>query len=103
MRGPNEGDDDYSRRIKQAQTYADDKVGSSVRSVPVSLIGAFFAGSFPAYLSLLVAGYDGDRLQLPLICAGAFTAAFAYLLIWERDKMRNRACEQYLKETSPHD
>lgn len=41
-------------------------------------IGHFAIATLPAYFALLAAGYDGDRLQVPLIAGGAVAAA----LIW---------------------
>jgi len=91
----------FDQRRKRAVTVANEKAGGAYRNVPISMIGAFFAGSFPAYCALVAAGYNGDRLQIPLICAGLATAAIAYLLIWERNKLWNKAYERYLEETEP--
>jgi len=102
MRGPSEDFKDFHDRRNRAVTAANEKAGPH-RNVPMSLIGAFFAGSFPAYCALIAAGYNGDRLQIPLICAGLATAAIVYLLIWERNKIWNKAFEQYLEQTKPRE
>lgn len=103
MRGPSEDFNDFDARSKRAVTAANEKAGGPYRNVPISLIGAFFAGSFPAYCALIAAGYNGERLQIPLICAGLATAGIAYLLMWERNKLWNKAYEQYLEKTKPRE
>lgn len=103
MRGPSEDYKDFDDRRRRAVAVANDKAGGPYKNVPISLVGAFFAGSFPAYCALLAAGYNGDRLQIPLICAGLATAAIAYLLIWERNKAWNKAYEQHLEATKPRE
>jgi len=91
--------DDFAGRSKHAENHANITIGPLPGSVPLNIIVAFLSGSLPAYFALLAFGYDGKRLQIPLICAGLAVAGLAYLLHWERDKRWMKAYLSHLDRT----
>lgn len=101
MRGATEGDDEFFKRFKRAEAYATEKQGAMPRAPMLWLVLSFFAGSMPAYFCLLIAGYNGERLQIPLICAGLVLTAITYLLVLERQKLWRKEFSMYMERTKP--
>ncbi|WP_286920085.1 MULTISPECIES: hypothetical protein [Pseudomonas] len=103
MRGVKENDDDFFKRYRRAESHANDKQGVRPKSPTLWLVMSFFAGSLPAYFCLLIAGYNGERLQIPLICAGLVLVGITYLLVRERQKLWHREFTLYMERTKPED
>lgn len=101
MRGEKENEDEFWNRLRRAEAHANDKQGPKPRSPGLWLFLSFFAGSLPAYFCLLIAGYNGERLQVPLICAGLVVVAITYLLVREREKLWHREFTLYMERTKP--
>ncbi|MBM5460261.1 hypothetical protein H8F21_22105 [Pseudomonas sp. P66] len=101
MRGTTENDDEFFKRFRRAESLADEKQGRKPQAPMLWLVSSFFAGSLPAYFCLLIAGYNGERLQIPLICAGLVLTGIAYLLIREKQKLWHKEFMQYMERTKP--
>ena len=103
MRGNTESDEDFHKRLYRAQRHADEKRGRPPQAVALWVVSAFFAGSLPAYFALIVSGYDSNRLELPLMFAGAALSGLTYLLIRESQKLWHKEYTSYLTQTKPQD
>lgn len=103
MRGDKESDEDFYKRINRAQKHADEKRGRPPQAVAMWLVSAFFAGSLPAYFALMISGYNSNRLEIPLMFAGAALSGLTYLLIRESQKLWHKEYMRYLEQTKPEE
>lgn len=97
-----ESSEAYWLRHKEAEVFTAAKLGPAPRSNQGQIaVFAFFATSLPAYFALLFAGFNGDRLQIPLISIGAISAAATYFYLNAQYSKWHNTHQQRMIETAP--
>ena len=97
-----ETSESYWRRHQEAEAFTTSILGPAPKgNAGAVAIFAFFATSFPAYCALLLAGYNGDKLQIPLISIRALSAAAAYAYVNSQSSKWHKAHQQRMSETAP--